>query len=79
MHFETISAELLDQTPKSVLAMAYASSRDGGHAIAVSIDDAIRTEWAMSFVRGHVTEKPPFDYTVFYSEADEQAMLNETD
>ena len=70
MTFEQISPDLLDETPKEVIAMAYAASRDSGHAIAENIDDAIRMEWAMAFVRGHTALKPPFDTADYFVEAD---------
>ena len=69
---DTISPALLAETPKEVLALAYAASRFGGHVFADNADDAIRTEWAMGYVRGYIKQEPPFPVSDYHvDEADD--------
>lgn len=77
MQIQPVSPALLHSMPKEVLATLCSSIWEFGATRGDNIDEALRLEWAMQFVRGNVSEKPPFDHTVYYSEADERALLNE--
>ena len=68
MTIQSISPALLAEMPKEVIAIAYAASRVGGHAVADNIDDAIRTEWATGYVRGYIDLEPPFPVSDYFIE-----------
>ena len=79
MQIQPVSPALLDAMPKSVLATLCSSIWEFGATAGRNIDEALRMEWAMAYVRGHVSDKPPFDYAAYYSEADEAALISEAD
>lgn len=78
MQIQQISPALLDAMPKNVLATLCSSIWEFGATDGENIDEALRLEWSMQYVRGNVTERPPFDHVPYYSEADERALLSET-